>query len=456
MEESGRLRTHAREIWMAGLDAVRAGPLVEAALRVTDEDIHVGEREIPRERVSSVTIVGAGKAGADMAEAAERVLLAGLGPDIPIQGWVNVPDETARELRHVHLHRARQGHDNLPFEAGVDGAERILSVAGILGPRDLLLCLWSGGASTLLPCPAEGVSLLDKRDVTGLLHARGASIEEINAVRKHLSRVKGGRLADAARRGHVASLIVSDVVGDPLHVIASGPTAPDPSTYEDAWCVLETYDLIGDPATPGSVLACVARGLAGALDETPFRVGEHVSNHVIGANRDALRAAAGRARALGYRVVDLSSYVEGETAEVGVMLASLARGVRNEGSPAAAPACVIMGGETTVTLGPDPGKGGRNQELVLSSLIHLGRRELRDVLILSAGTDGEDGPTDAAGAFADLAVLDAAMDAGFDPIDHLERHDAHPFFEAGGGLFHTGWTGTNVMDLRVLLVGDPE
>jgi glycerate 2-kinase len=455
MEDPGRLRRHARDIWMAGLDAVRAGPLVKDALHVTDDDIRIGGREIPRERVSSVTIVGAGKAGADMAEAAERVLSDGLGADVPIQGWVNVPDETVRALEHVHLHAARQGHDNLPSEAGVDGAERILSVAGILGPRDLLLCLWSGGASSLLPCPAEGIRLADKRAVTSLLHARGASIEEVNAVRKHLSRIKGGRLADAARRGHVASLIVSDVVGDPLDVIASGPTAPDPSTFEDAWCVLETYELIGDPAVPAAVIELVERGLEGAIDETPFRVGEHVSNHVIGANRDALRAAAERARGLGYRVVDLSSYVEGETAEVGVMLASLARGVRHEGSPAAAPACVIMGGETTVTLGESPGKGGRNQELVLSALVHLGRRELRDALILSAGTDGEDGPTDAAGAFADLAVLDAAMDAGFDPIDHLERHDAHPFFEAGGGLFQTGWTGTNVMDLRVLLVGAP-
>ncbi len=287
--------------------------------------------------------------------------------------------------------------------------------------------------------------------MTALLHACGATINEMNAVRKHLSRVKGGRLAEAAGRARVVSLIVSDVVGDPLDVIASGPTAPDPTTYADALAVLAKYAL--DAKTPARVLRHLRRGAAGELPETAKRLPSRVHNVVIGNNAVAMRAAARLARARGYRVLDLGARIEGESREVGVVLAGLVRSVREEGRPFAPPACILSGGETTVTLGEEHGVGGRNQELALSALAHLGEAGLRGAIVLSGGTDGEDGPTDAAGALADASVARAARILTLDPRDFLDRHDAYPFFARTGGLVRTGPTRTNVMDLRVVLVG---
>jgi hydroxypyruvate reductase/glycerate 2-kinase len=286
--------------------------------------------------------------------------------------------------------------------------------------------------------------------VTTLLHRCGATIDEMNCVRKHLSRVKGGRMAEAFRGKCVLSLIISDVVGDPLDVIASGPTAPDPTTFIQAIAVLDGYRL--REHVPLGVMTHLSRGAAGAIPETPKHPDPRVTNRIVGSNRLALAAAELKAQALGYNVWNAGSEIVGETRDVAIAQAELAMQIRYDGEPVKRPACLLSGGETTVTLGDSPGKGGRNQEFVLAAMIQLGASDLTRVTVLSGGTDGEDGPTDAAGAVADARTWEAAWTNHQDPGDALRRHDAYPFFDRVGGLIRTGLTGTNVMDVRVLLV----
>jgi hydroxypyruvate reductase/glycerate 2-kinase len=452
MSKATGLRNDATAIWTSGLDSVRADRLVRRAVSVRGETLRIGERIVPLGGVRKLAVVGAGKAGAAMA----RGLAEALGPRVltalAVEGWVNVPAFQGGAVGSIVLHPARSGHDNRPAAAGILGSERMLALAGSLGPRDLLVCLLSGGGSALWPAPAEGVSLADKQAVTDLLLSSGAAIGEMNAVRKHLSRVKGGGLVSATR-ARVATLLVSDVIGNRLDVIASGPTAPDPTTYADALLVLDKYGLA--ERVPGSVLRHLREGAAGRFPETLKRSSSRVTHAVLGSNQAALDAAAREARRRGYRVLVLSSRLEGESRALGFTLADLAQSVREDGTPIAPPACLLSGGETTVVLGPDAGKGGRNQELVLAALLRLGVEGLRDTVILSGGTDGEDGPTDAAGAVADSRLAQAAAARALDPARHLDRHDAYPFFAALDGLLRTGPTGTNVMDLRVLLVGRP-
>jgi hydroxypyruvate reductase/glycerate 2-kinase len=418
-------RSDALRIWRAAVAAADPFTLVR--------DAASGLRPTGR-----VLVVGGGKAGAAMAAGAE----AGLAPYLTqVHGLVNVPEGAAAPLSRITLHHARPAGSNHPTEAGVAGTLRQLALAESAGPGDLALCLLSGGGSALLPAPAEGVSLADKQAVTRMLHTSGATINEMNCVRKHLSRCKGGRLAQAfaSRGAEVLALIISDVVGDPLDVIASGPTAPDPTTFADALEVLSRYGLLE------SCPLAVAEHLRQAREETPKSLPATVRNVVLGNNARSLRAAEAEARRLGYRVVNLGSFIEGDTTAAARLHADIARGILRDGAPSAPPACILSGGETTVSLGPTPGKGGRNQELVLAALAYLGDG-MRGVTVLSAGTDGEDGPTDAAGAVADeLTPRTGAAEA-------LARHDAYTFFDAAGGLIRTGLTGTNVMDVRVVLV----
>jgi hydroxypyruvate reductase/glycerate 2-kinase len=302
-----------------------------------------------------------------------------------------------------------------------------------------------------LPAPAEGIILEDKQAVTRLLHECGATIGEMNAVRKHLSRIKGGGLVRASGAGRLFGLIVSDVVGDPLDVIASGPTSPDPTTFADAQAVIRHYDLLD--RIPLAVRARLERGAAGELPETLKHLPPSVHNLILGNNALALSAAKAAAVALGYRVLNLGAFVEGETRHVATAIVGVARSIAADGEPLAAPACVLVGGETTVTIAARHGKGGRNTEFVLAALIELDRAKLNNVVVLSGGTDGEDGPTDAAGAVADSSTLSRATAAGLDVAGFLDRHDSCTFFAATGELLKTGLTGTNVMDVRVVLVG---
>ncbi len=430
-------REHALAIWTAAVDAVRPEPLVRAALAAAPA-AHTAPR---------VLVVGAGKAGPGMAVGLEMALAGRLDR---VEGLVNVPAGMTAPLRRVRLHAARPQGVNEPTPEGVAGAEEMLRLLNRAGPDDVAVCLLSGGGSALLPAPAEGVQLADKLAVTKLLHRSGATIDEMNCVRKHLSRVKGGRLAEAFRGKCLISLIVSDVVGDPLDVIASGPTAPDPTTFADARAVLARYALTG--ATPAAVLRHLEAGAAGARPETPKRIALNVENRVIGSNRVALDAAKRKAEELGYRVLDLGSFVEGETRHVATALAGVVRSVRCDSAPLKPPACVLLGGELTVTLGENPGKGGRNQEFALAVLAKLGGAGMTGVTVLSGGTDGEDGPTDAAGAVADAATLTEMTRHGLSVDDHLRQHDAYNLFDRVGGLIRSGLTGTNVMDVRVILV----
>ena len=277
----------------------------------------------------------------------------------------------------------------------------------------------------------------------------------MNAVRKHLSRIKGGRLAQAFRGRTLFSLIISDVVGDPLDVIASGPTAADPTTFAGALAVLEKYRLIrGSTASqvPASVVHYLEEGAAGRKPETLKVLPTNIHNDVIGNGIKAVTAARVKANDLGYRVLNLGAYVEGETRDVGLVFAGLVRSIRADAQPLPSPVCILSGGETTVTLGEHHGVGGRNQEFVLAAINKLGRPGLKGVVVLSGGTDGEDGPTDAAGAVADEHTLQRSETQALDPAVFLARHDAYGFFAATGDLLKTGLTQTNVMDVRVILL----
>lgn len=432
------LATHARSIWDSGVEAVRAEPLTRRSL--AGESI-AGLREAPR-----ILVVGTGKAGSAMAAGVEAAFADRLER---IEGIVNVPAGTERPLQHIRLHAARPAGVNEPTIEGVQGAEEMLKLLRSAGPDDAAICLLSGGGSALLPAPVEGVSLADKLALTKLLHRCGATIHEMNCVRKHLSRVKGGRLAEAFAGRVMLSVIISDVVGDPLDVIASGPTSADPTTFADALAVLDRYQL--RERTPASILDHLERGRRGEIPDTPKVMSERVVNRIVGSNAVALAASEATAASLGYRVLNLGSFIEGETREVATVIAGIVRSIRETGQPILPPACVLVGGETTVTLGDHPGRGGRNQEFVLAMLAKLGREGMRNVAVLSGGTDGEDGPTDAAGAAADEGIFERVDPAAID--DHLRRHDAYPLFDRTGALLRTGLTQTNVMDVRVIVIG---
>jgi hydroxypyruvate reductase/glycerate 2-kinase len=446
------LRRDALAIWQAAVNAVRSDDLVRAALSDPGLPLLDAVAKAPR-----VLVVGGGKAGAAMSAAIEEAL----GRDLRrVEGLVNVPADLVRPLRAIQLHAARPAGTNEPTAEGVAGACRMLDLLAGAGPDDVALCLLSGGGSALLPAPVEGVTLEDKQQITRLLHACGATINEMNAVRKHLSRIKGGRLALAFLGRSLFSLIISDVIGDPLDVIASGPTAADPTTFADALAVLQKYGLVGGtqranqgrPRPPAIVLRYLEEGAAGRKPETPKVLSPNVHNYVIGNNAKALAAARVKAQEYGYRVLNLGAYLEGETRDVATVLAGLVRSIRLDLQPLSPPVCILSGGETTVTLSEQHGLGGRNQEFVLAAIIKLGGPGMRDVVVLSGGTDGEDGPTNAAGAIGDDATLRTAESQGLVPTAFLSRNDAYHFFESTGDLLKTGLTQTNVMDIRVILL----
>ncbi len=424
------LRKQARQIFQAALTAADPAGAVARYLKRRDFS-----------RFRNVYVVGAGKAGATMAQAAERVLGGAL-----TAGLVNVKDGHTARLRRIELNQC--GHP-VPDQRGVEGARRIAEMAASAGKRDLVLCLISGGASALMPFPAAPITLEEKQAVTRLLLASGASIHEINAVRKHISAIKGGQLARLAAPAAVEALLLSDVIGDDLDVIGSGPTAPDASTFAVAAEILRRYG-IGD-RVPAAILERIERGERGQIAETPKPrdpLFAHVRNTLVGGNRLALDAARKCARRLGFRTLVLASEVQGETRDVGRMHAAMARELASAGQPVKPPACLITGGETTVTI-KGGGLGGRNQEFVLAAALDIAG--LERTVIFSAGTDGTDGPTDAAGAVADGDTLRRGPEA----LRYLNDNDSYHYFESLGDLVTTGPTGTNVMDVHIILVGAP-
>jgi len=419
------LRRDARAIFKAALAAADpTAAVLEALGRRRDLDRH-----------RRIFVVGAGKAAGTMARAAERAL----GKRI-FAGCINVKDGDPVRTKRIEVRAC--GHP-VPDERGVAGARRILDLCGEAGAGDLVVCLISGGASALTPLPAPPITLAEKQETTKLLLACGATIHELNAVRKHISLFKGGRLAQAAAPAKVVGLILSDVVGDDLDVIGSGPTAPDASTFASALSAIDKYGL------RERLPFAVREGLEQVGDETPKPgdpVFRGVENVVVGSNQKSLEAAAGKARELGYKSLILASTIEGETRDVARMHAAIARQIRVSGQPVRVPACVVSGGETTVTI-RGAGKGGRNQEFALAAAMDIAG--LKDVLVFSAGTDGTDGPTDAAGAMADgMTIARSRRDAA----TALRDNDSYPFFAELKDLVITGSTGTNVMDLHLVMV----
>jgi len=440
------LRRAAQMIFLTGVRAANAYHAVNAHLRLEGQTLVAGRQRYPMETIENVFVLGAGKASAVMAAAVERLL----GKHVT-GGLINVKYGHTAPVKRIELNEC--GHP-VPDAAGVAGARRIMDIARRAGENDLVICLISGGASALLPAPAPPITLEEKQQVTRLLLACGATIHEINAVRKHLSEVKGGQLARLAYPARVLSLLLSDVIGDPLDVIGSGPTAPDASTFADALAVLDKYGL--RERVPAPVRERLERGAAGEIPETPKAddpVFQRTQNLIVGNNRTAVDAAAKIARVFGFRPLVLSTMIEGETREVARVHAAIVREILASGRPARPPVCLISGGETTVTLRGN-GLGGRNQEFVLAAAIELAG--LPDVVVLSGGTDGTDGPTDAAGAIADGATLARAERIGLDARRMLAENDSYHFFEPLGDLIKTGPTNTNVMDLRLLLVGKPD
>jgi len=402
----------------------------------------VGDREYDPGAFDRVVVVGAGKAAASMASALEDIL----GSYIT-GGMITTKYGHGLALNVVSVTEA--GHP-IPDESGVRGSERILGLLEGAGEKDLVLCVISGGGSALLPMPVSGISLHDKQKTTQALLDCGADIHEINTIRKHISGIKGGRLAEATFPATLVTLILSDVTGDDLDAIASGPTVPDRSTFGDCMAIVDKYDLV--EKLPLSVISYLKNGVQGREPETPKpgdRVFDRTLALITGSCALSVSSAKQKAVELGYNAIILSSCIEGETRDVAKVHAAIAKEILKSGNPVSIPGCVISGGETTVTIHGD-GLGGRNMEFVLAAAIEIDG--LGGITLLSGGTDGTDGPTDSAGAIADGSTVRTARGRGLDPAAYLSNNDSYHFFEATGDLLMTGPTMTNVMDLRIFLV----
>ncbi|MBN2368861.1 MAG: glycerate kinase [Vicinamibacteria bacterium] len=439
-----RLRLATAEILASGLEAADPFQLIRRNLRIKNAVLEAAGTRHPLGR-GRLLVITAGKAASSMAAAAEGVLGRSFDDGLAIDTSSRAP------LSRIRLMVA--GHP-VPDERGLRAAEALERLVSNPTPRDLLLILISGGASALLPAPVAGISLADKAAVTSLLLRSGAVIREMNAVRKHLSRFKGGGLARIAAPARIVCLALSDVVGDDLTTIASGPTVPDPTTYGEAIEILVRHDVWGK--TPLSVRQHLESGASSARPETPkpgdalFR---RVTTRVIGGNRHSLEAAARTARRLGLRTLVLTSRLEGEAREVARVLTAILRECVETGQPSPPPVCLLAGGETTVTV-RGLGRGGRNQELVVASAEPLAAFPSHAV-VASMGTDGIDGASMAAGGVVDQETVNRAQALGMAPCRHfLDENDSSSFLAPLGDLIVTGPTGTNVCDLVALLAGD--
>jgi glycerate 2-kinase len=450
----GKARTDAAAIFCAALARSDPADMVRGALRLAGEGkgaelvatIGLEEARYPLSSYDRILVAAFGKAGARMAMGVEAVL----GNHIS-GGLVAVKDGHGTTLSRLPVLEA--GHP-VPDGRSVTAARGMLALGEGSDERTLVIVLISGGGSSILCAPADGLCLEDKVAATRLLLASGADIGEFNCVRKHLSMVKGGRLAAALAPATVLSLILSDVVGDRLDTIASGPTVPDPSTWADALAIVRRRGI--EDGLPVRVIDLLRRGAAGMVPETPKPrdpVFSRTRSMLVGTNRLALLAAEAEARERGYRTLVLGSRLRGEAREVAMVLLGIGEDVVMSGFPLERPACLLMGGETTVTL-RGGGRGGRNQEMALAFAAALRRSPAAGdgLLFLSASTDGTDGPTDAAGAFASSEILSDAARRGLDPEQFLADNDSYHFFEPLGALLKTGPTGTNVCDIQILLV----
>jgi glycerate 2-kinase len=412
----------------AALQAVDPHQAVTRHIEKRGRQVLVAEREYDLDAYEKVMGIGIGKAAQNMMSALEDLLDDGL-----------IITKHASQTTLGLFPVMESGHP-LPDERSLAAGQRVLALASSLGPRDLLICLISGGGSALVTAPVDGLTLDDLQALTQELLACGARIDEINTLRRRLDRVKGGGLA-AATQASLVSLILSDVVGNPLEAIASGPTAPDPTTRSDAMAVIEKYDLRQRLSL--SILHAIKSGEETSSPDDPLW--GRVQNVIIGSNELASQAALAQARQEDFRTISLGNDWQGEANQVG---RELAAHLRQEAERGPRPICMVAGGETTVTLTPQSGVGGRNQEVALSALMELA--DLPDVMLITLATDGEDGPTEAAGAVVTGESLERAQKLGLEPTGYLSRHDSYTFFAKLNDLVCTGPTGTNVNDLTFL------
>ena len=437
-----KLRGDARAIFDAGLKAVDPIKAVKNHINRNGNTLRVQGIEYDVGAYENIYVIGMGKAAASMAKAVEDIL-----GDKLTAGIVNVKYGHTVPLNKIKINEAAHP---VPDEAGLKGSQEIIELLKKTSEKDLVICLISGGGSALLPLPAGNLTLEDKQAVTKSLLECGADIHEINSIRKRISAVKGGRLAEHVYPSTLISLILSDVIGDDLDVIASGPTVPDTHTFHDCRNIIQKYKL--DQRVPKSVIEYIEKGCCGEIEDTPksdSSVFERTQNAIVGSNILAVSAAKKKAEELGYNSLVLSTFIHGETKEVAKVHTAIAKEIISSGNPLKKPACIISGGETTVTI-EGKGLGGRNQEFVLAAALDI--EGLNDVVMLSGGTDGNDGPTDAAGAIADGTTISRANDLGLDGYKYLCENDSYNFFKPLGDLLITGPTNTNVMDLRVLLI----
>jgi glycerate-2-kinase len=411
-------------------------------IKLENSCFQVGDASFNVQNFKRIFVIGGGKAGAAMAQTLEEILDGHI-----TAGLVNVPYGTKEKTHIVKLHEASHP---VPDNAGILGTRSMMTIAEQAKEDDLVICLISGGGSSLMPLPREGITLEEKQKLTNALLKSGATINEINIVRKHLSVFKGGWLAKKAYPAKVLNIILSDVIGDPLDSIASGPTVPDSSTFNDARKILEKYDLW--LSVSGSVHEIFTNGSGGLLEETPKKgdpVFGKVQSFIIGNNRTAIQATLESLKTEGLNTLLLPDFLEGEAKQIGKALAKFANGVFSSGEPLPKPLGVVSGGEATVTV-TGKGLGGRNQEAALSAALNL--NESGDCVIAFLSTDGIDGPTNAAGAIVDGCTVSRAIALALNPQKSLEENDSHSFFSTLGDLIITGATGTNVNDISVIIV----
>jgi glycerate 2-kinase len=443
--KSGKSREQREKVLPILSTALEAVDPIYAIMRhvsLEGEKLRIGQRFYDLSKYRNICIIGGGKAGGSMALAMEEILGERL-----TAGLINTKYGYLAETEVVRINEA--GHP-IPDAAGMSGAREIVELATRAAEDDLVICLISGGGSALMTLPVEGITLADMESLTSALLRCGATINEINAIRKHLSQIKGGNLSRLAYPAEVVSLILSDVVGNPLDVIASGPTVPDSSTFDQAYGTVERYGLLDE--LPSSVVQHLSQGKKGIIPETPKdgdRIFAKTYNLVIASNEVAARAAIDKAEVVGFSTMLLSTFVEGEAREVAHIFSAIAREILHSGQPVSRPACVVTGGETTVTIRGE-GMGGRNQELALAAAIQI--EGLDEAMIVTLATDGTDGPTDAAGAIADGSTLRRAREKGLSATEYLTNNDSYHFFEALGDLIITGPTNTNVNDLTFVFV----
>lgn len=438
-----RLRGDIDRLIHVALAAVSPEACLRRAIHLNGDVLSVAGESIDLSQIQRVIVVGMGKASARMAASLEMTIGERIddGLVVTADGY-RVPTERVKVVEASHP---------VPDERGLAAARQIAQLADSAGENDLVIVLISGGGSALLTYPVDDVELSELAETNELLLRSGATIQEINTVRKHLSQLKGGRLASRAFPAAVVSLILSDVAGDPLDAIASGPTVPDPTTYDDAARIMLGHKLWDE--VPLAVRSHIDKGRSGDAPETPKSGNEvfsRVTTTIIGSGTDAAEAALNEAKVLGYHSLLLTTTLQGEAREVGNVLSSIAREEVLHERPLPLPAMIVAAGETTVTL-TGAGKGGRNQELALSAAIGIER--LSGVAIASVGTDGRDGPTDAAGGIVDGETIVNLRAQGIDPNEMLAENDSYHALASVGDLITTGPTGTNVADLCLILAG---